>query len=280
MPHEECIAELDALRAATRMQTVEGLLPMLTRLRAVCVLAWLAAATAGCVGGQTGSESPAVRGPTPECSADSQCAERLEIKLARLRAPRAASTGQRVLGAECMATPGCGNLSATSCVCTFQRDPTGASMAWLLGGNECALRGRANDCLWPAAELAACTPGGCECGPACARALELLAADDARTIAAQARLSRCAHGACEDVIQLPSGCYSGDALLPEGWLATGEAGFSCEQSDADLLASSQRGSGEHVTACGVGGGASTRTAGAGGAPASAGTCPQDAGAAP
>jgi hypothetical protein len=174
-----------------------------------------AAVLLGCIGGQTGSEissnSAVGAGGTaapPLCASDADCKQRIDAKLAALRAPRRAP--RRVLAAECSAMPGCSNLPASTCSCTIASDGAAQADVYLLGGSSCALHGRGLDCLWPPpGQLQACTPGTCDCAQMCARARDLLAADDAREIIAEANVARCA-SSCEYVVQLQDRCYLGE----------------------------------------------------------------------
>jgi len=190
-----------------------------------------AAAVTGCVlGGQTGSEyetsgiSPAVMPAQParECWSDADCQRRIEDKLVVLRAPRTAP--RRVLAAECVAMSGCSNLPETACSCAIAVEGAAHADVYLLGGSTCALHGRGLDCLWPPGELQACTPGTCDCAQMCARARDLLAADDARQIIAEADVARCA-SSCQYVVQLQDRCYAGDTLaLGAQEIACGQGG--------------------------------------------------------
>lgn len=200
-------------------------------LALVCVLG-------ACVGGQTGSEgaTEAVRPPAPSTTPppadgprcdDSACQARFEQRFRALRAPSTAEP-RRLLDARCVATPDCVNLPATTCVCSTRQGGSLERVA--VGGNECALHGRSLACLWPAAEVAACQPGSCDCVQTCERANALLDADDVRSVAVTARSAMCVGGGvCKYVLALDDRCYAG--ALPDVEATV----LDCALSDDQLL---------------------------------------------
>jgi hypothetical protein len=225
----------------------------------------VALAAFGCSGGQTGSEGPrgvssgAGSGAVQSgCVSDADCARRIEDKLAPLRAPRAAP--RRVVAAECVAMPSCSNLPPSTCKCSIATDGSAAVQVYLLGGSTCAVYGRGLDCLSPPGEQRVCTPGTCDCAQMCAEARDLLVADDARAIVAQADAARCGQ-TCQYVVQLKDRCYAGDSLAPgapevacsgtevfratasdvtTGAAGRGEAPVSCPTSWSISVATTQR----------------------------------------
>ncbi|HMI93421.1 MAG TPA: hypothetical protein VK509_18745 [Polyangiales bacterium] len=221
-------------------------------LYALLAAAAAAAAAGGCVlGGQTGSEyasmsAPAI-GPVGRpgpCAVDADCKQRIDAKLAVLRAPRTAP--RRVVAAECVATPGCSNLPVNTCSCAIAVEGAAQADVYLLGGSTCALHGRGLDCLWPPGELQACTPGTCDCAQMCAHARDLLAADDARAIIAEANVARCG-ASCQYVVQLQDRCYAGDSLTLDA------QEVPCAQDELGVKASSavagSAGSGSQSVIC-------------------------------
>jgi hypothetical protein len=218
-----------------------------------------AAALSGCIGGQTGSEitqnvaAPGVgsagRGLPPpmvsRCVSDADCALKIEEKLAALRAPR--TTARRVVAAECVAMPSCSNLPENACRCSITTEGSGRAQVHLLGGSTCAVHGRGLDCLWPAGEQRACTPGTCDCAQLCAEARDLLAADDARAIVANVDVAHCGLS-CEYVVQLQDRCYVGDSLAlgaPE--VACGAAGLSSPSAVQEVTGAA--GGAENAVSC-------------------------------
>jgi hypothetical protein len=189
-------------------------------------------ALCACAGGQTGSEgyanSPGVHPPLPsvECAVDADCHTRLQNVIASW--PQANGPRQ-LIGASCVRNPTCSGPVTTSCTCSFTR-PGAATVERLQLNGECAVYGRSLSCLLPASELAMCTPGTCDCADQCSRALDLLAADDARAVQIRERVARCMTGLCKYVIDIDGHCYSG--ALP----TAASPVLDCAQSDDALLA--------------------------------------------
>ena len=234
---------------------------------ASALLLVLASAIAGCTGGQTGSEAPPLQTLPASCFMDAQCAAQLEAPLALLKSPR--SVHERLIGAECVASASCETLAATTCVCSIAIDGETNVSTFLLGGRDCALYGRGLDCLWPAAELPACSVGGCECVQACTHALQLRAEDDAREIHAEIVRASCEFGFCLSVVQLPGGCFGGDVLDTQRDALASEP-IACSSTSPPVPGRAIRRSGGRALppeGCDVGGRAPASALAEGGAPA-------------
>lgn len=163
---------------------------------------------------------------TDECNADSDCERTANAMLAPLRTA-AIGAPRRLISANCGTGVDCDD--GGSCSCRIERD--GSVSELVLGGDGCALFGRSLSCLWPSAELAVCSPGSCDCTNACARAIGLLEADDARVPPAQTRVARCVDHECRYAFAIDDRCYAGTPRLAHQ--------TDCARSDAELLSAAE-----------------------------------------
>lgn len=228
-----------------------------------CFAIALVAALCACAGGQTGSEgfSPQAVGgsaaveppPKVECSTDEHCHLRLRNLTGALQLP-ASSAARQLVGASCARSASCDAAATSSCTCSFTRAGSTHEEQLSLSGQPCALYGRSFSCLLPAAELAACAPGSCDCKQQCERAFDLLAADDARAAQVQERVARCENGTCKYVVALDDRCYAG--TLP----SVASPVIDCALSDDALLDAAEAASQSPVldrvraSSCGTAGG--------------------------
>jgi hypothetical protein len=213
--------------------------------RSAHAFALLAALAASCNGGQTGDEG-ALNGRGAHmnqpgkgvdgnganwvpCSTDLDCATRLEQYALTLAAP--VMVHRVHLGSGCVpARDGCSDDAF--CGCVYDQDgPGGDTQRYVLAlGTDaaCDLYSRDGTCLVSGKDFAGCdVDGAASCDAACAHAMQVWAADDARTLDVQARSARCVQTACQHVIEVEGMCYPGSVDAPR---------YDCALDDDDILA--------------------------------------------
>lgn len=158
--------------------------------------------------GQTGSVGPSA----DECSAASDCDQRLADEVLGLQEPVSASVS--FSGAQCINLSIVGGASGPACECQVK----GSNGTLAVGpiGAGCFALGRAGDCLWQGSDF-----DGCEvdkagsCDATCAE-LERRLADDAVTaFDADAVYATCRENTCHTVVRVGDRCFA-DRSYSEG----------------------------------------------------------------
>jgi hypothetical protein len=125
---------------------------------------------------------------------------------------------------ECIAGPEeCGALPM--CRCHADADGRGGDFGVL--GSDCALAGRAGDCLYSDSEFPGCTIGDSDsCTDVCLEIDARWMADAATTYEVDTRAMRCHGGECQAIVVIDDRCFVGPNLEPA----------DCALSDAEIFA--------------------------------------------
>lgn len=169
-------------------------------------------------------------GGNHECERDADCAAGLDAYVAELRAPREMQA-RTLVEAVCDEST-CSERSFCKCVFTTPPNDLGEVNAESITvglDRTCDARGRANECLLPAAEFAGCSADdACSCAPACETALSRIADDAARELDVEARSARCVGYTCRRLLRIEERCQ----VL---WDGGDDTSYDCALSDDEIF---------------------------------------------
>jgi len=147
-----------------------------------------------------------------ECSAASDCDQRLTDEVSELRGPLAERV--RLSGAECVNLGVVGGSAGPACECQVDGGSGVLTVGPVSAG--CFALGRGGDCLWPGRDFEGCQVGQTgACDGICADLEQRLTDDAAKELEAEAIYDACQDHTCHSVVRIGERCFA-DGSYGEG----------------------------------------------------------------